>query len=120
LLTGDMERPMEALLLRENADVHADVLKVGHHGSKTSTIQPFLDAVAPSIALISDGFDNSFGHPHKDVLARLYARHTAVLRTDLDGLITVRTDGLHITMDTARWSNGSPSTGSLWNPSLIQ
>ncbi len=120
LLTGDMERPMEALLLRENADVHADVLKVGHHGSKTSTIQPFLDAVSPSIALISDGFENSFGHPNKDVLARLNARHTAVLRTDLDGLITVRTDGLHITMDTARWSNGSPSTGSLWNPSLIQ
>ena len=60
---------MEARLLSEGQDLHADVLKVGHHGSKTSTIQPFLDAVAPSIALISDGFENSFGHPNKDVLA---------------------------------------------------
>ena len=80
---------MEGRLLTERADLHADVLKVGHHGSKTSTIQPFLDAVSPSIAVISDGFENSFGHPHKDVLARLQDRHSAILRTDLDGLITI-------------------------------
>ena len=104
----------------EGADIRADVLKVGHHGSKTSTIQPFLDAVAPSIALISDGFENSFGHPNKDVLARLNARHTAVLRTDLDGLITVKTDGRRLMMDTERWSNGSTSLGSVWNPNLVQ
>ena len=111
LLTGDMERPMEGRLLSERADLHADVLKVGHHGSKTSTIQPFLDAVSPTIAVISDGFENSFGHPHKDVLARLQGRHTAVLRTDLDGVITIRTDGRHIT-----WSKGTSqlSPVSLW------
>jgi competence protein ComEC len=120
LLTGDMEKPMEALLLSEGQDLHADVLKVGHHGSKTSTIQPFLDAVAPSIALISDGFENSFGHPNKDVLARLQARHSAVLRTDLDGLVTVRTDGQHLIMNTTRWSNGSHAAGSVWTPNLIQ
>jgi len=120
LLTGDMEKPMEARLLSETADLHSDVLKVGHHGSKTSTIQPFLDAVSPSIALISDGFENSFGHPNKDVLARLHDRHSAVLRTDLDGLITVRTDGQHLMIDTSRWSNGSSAIGSIWNPSLIQ
>jgi competence protein ComEC len=120
LLTGDMEKPMEARLLSEAADLHSDVLKVGHHGSKTSTIQPFLDAVSPSIALISDGFENSFGHPNKDVLARLRDRHSAVLRTDLDGLITVRTDGQHLMMDTATWSNGSSSVGSIWTPNLIQ
>jgi competence protein ComEC len=101
LLTGDMEKPMEARLL-SSANLHADVLKVGHHGSKTSTIQPFLDAVSPSIAVISDGFENSFGHPHKDVLARLEDRHAAILRTDLDGLITIRTDGHHI-----NWSTGA-------------
>ena len=120
LLTGDMEKPMEARLLSNATDLHADVLKVGHHGSKTSTIQPFLDAVAPSIALISDGFENSFGHPHKDVLARLQDRHTAVLRTDLDGLITVRTDGQHLFTDTKKWSNGSFGAGPVWTPDLIQ
>jgi competence protein ComEC len=104
LLTGDMEKPMEARLLNLETNLHSDVLKVGHHGSKTSTIQPFLDAVSPSIALISDGFENSFGHPHKDVLARLHDRHAAVLRTDLDGLITVLTDGQHLSMTTDRWS----------------
>ncbi len=120
LLTGDMEKPMEANLLYEGVDLHSDVLKVGHHGSKTSTTQPFLDAVSPSIALISDGFENSFGHPHKDVLARLQDRHSAVLRTDLDGLITIRTDGQRLTMDTTRWSNGSLAGGSVWTPDLIQ
>lgn len=119
LLTGDMEKPMEGRLLTENADLHSDVLKVGHHGSKTSTIQPFLDAVSPSIALISDGFENSFGHPHKDVLARLENRHAAVLRTDLDGLITIRTDGQHVSIDTFGWSKGASWFGPVWTPDLV-
>jgi competence protein ComEC len=103
LLTGDMEKPMEARALADGLEIHADVLKVGHHGSKTSTIQPFLDAVGPSIAMISAGYENSFGHPHRDVLTRLAGRHTAVLRTDLDGLVTVRTDGNRMWMDTMVW-----------------
>ncbi len=103
LLTGDMERPMEARLLRDEAALGADVLKVGHHGSRTSTIAPVLDAVAPSIAMISAGFQNSFGHPHRDVLSRLAERHAAVLRTDLDGLITVRTDGRRLWFDKMSW-----------------
>jgi beta-lactamase superfamily II metal-dependent hydrolase len=110
---------MESRLLYSGAAVRADVLKVGHHGSKTSTIQPFLDAVSPSIALISDGFENSFGHPHKDVLARLHDRRAAVLRTDLDGLITIRTDGRRLFMDTARWTAGAPTASPVWNPNLI-
>ncbi|MGH9731248.1 MAG: ComEC/Rec2 family competence protein, partial [Candidatus Acidiferrales bacterium] len=88
--------------------LRADVLKVGHHGSKTSTIQPFLDAVSPSIAIVSAGFENSFGHPNKEVLQRLEARHSAVLRTDLDGTITVLTDGHRMSMDTMLWDGGSP------------
>jgi competence protein ComEC len=107
LLTGDMERPMEARLLASGLEVHADVLKIGHHGSKTSTTQGFLDAVAPAIGIISDGFENSFGHPHRDVLARLAGRGSAVLRTDLDGLVTVRTDGRRLTMDTMLWHGES-------------
>jgi len=120
LLTGDMERPMEGILLAENAHLRADVLKVGHHGSKTSTIQPFLDAVGPSVALISDGYENSFGHPHKDVLARLRERHTGILRTDQDGLISVRTDGQRLFLETMRWAGPSNPIGPVWRPDLIQ
>jgi competence protein ComEC len=100
LLTGDMEKPMEARLLASGQTVQADVLKVGHHGSNTSSTDPFLDAVAPAYAVISDGFENSFHHPHPQVLARLAAHHAEVLRTDHEGLITVRTDGRRIWVET--------------------
>ncbi|MBZ5676680.1 MAG: ComEC/Rec2 family competence protein [Acidobacteriia bacterium] len=105
LLTGDMERGIEAKLLAAGVDLHADVLKVGHHGSRTSSTQAFLDAVSPSVALISAGYENSFGHPHPDVLGRLSARHAAVLRTDLDGLVTARTDGHRIFFDLQAWQD---------------
>ena len=107
LLTGDMEAPMERRALAGDDPLHADVLKVGHHGSKTSTTQPFLDSISPQIALISAGFENSFGHPHRDVLERLAREHAAVLRTDLDGLLSVRTDGDHLSMDTMLWRGAS-------------
>ena len=100
-----MERGIEAKLLAAGTDLHADVLKVGHHGSRTSTTPAFLDAVSPSVALISAGFENSFGHPHPDVLGRLSARHSAVLRTDLDGLVTARTDGRNVFFDLQAWEN---------------
>jgi len=103
LLTGDMERGIERQLLVAGADLHADVLKVGHHGSRTSSTEPFLQAVSPSVALISAGFENSFGHPHPDVLGRLSARHAAVLRTDLDGLVAARTDGKGLWFDLQAW-----------------
>ncbi len=103
LLTGDLERPMEQRLLSDGRAVQADVLKVGHHGSKTSTSEPFLEVVSPSIAVISAGFENSFGHPNREVLERLVERHSAILRTDLDGLATVRTDGQRLIFDTVRW-----------------
>lgn len=108
LLTGDMERPMEGLLLTDPDALHADVLKVGHHGSRTSTIPPLLDAVAPSVAIISDGYENSFGHPHPDVLKRLTERHIAILRTDQDGLVSVSTDGHRLWFDEMAWSPAQP------------
>ena len=98
LLTGDMEKQIEGGLLADGCELKADVLKVGHHGSKTSTTELFLDAVHPAFAIISDGYDNSFGHPNRDVLERLQARRVEVLRTDLQGLITVRTDGQRISV----------------------
>jgi competence protein ComEC len=95
-----MERPMEQRLLVDGAPLRADVLKVGHHGSNTSSIEPFLDAVSPTFAVISDGFANSFHHPHPKVLERLAGHRATILRTDLDGLITVRTDGQRISIET--------------------
>jgi competence protein ComEC len=118
LLTGDMERPMERRLLSDARLAHADVLKVGHHGSKTSTTQEFLDAASPSIAVISAGFENSFGHPNRDVVARLTARHSAILRTDLDGLVTVRTDGRRLWYDQTAWGASPAVDGFDWAISL--
>jgi competence protein ComEC len=114
LLTGDMERPMENRLLENPLALQADVLKVGHHGSKTSTSQEFLEAVSPSVAVISAGYENSFGHPHPDVLGRLGERHSAILRTDLDGLVTVRTDGEHLWFDQMAWDTGQPPGSLEW------
>jgi competence protein ComEC len=103
LLTGDMEKPMERRALIDGEPLRADILKVGHHGSNTSSIDPFLDAVSPVFAIISDGFENSFRHPHPKVLQRLSAHRAGVLRTDRDGLVTIRTDGRRISVETFRF-----------------
>ena len=93
LLCGDAERPIEYRMLSENELQPADVLKVGHHGSHTSSTQAFLDAVRPVFAIVSVGQDNSYGHPHADVIDRLLDHNAVVYRTDLDGLVSIRTDG---------------------------
>ena len=109
LLTGDMEKPMERRALIDGEPLHADILKVGHHGSNTSSIGPFLDAVSPVFAVISDGFGNSFGHPNPKVLERLAEHRAGVLRTDHDGLVTVRTDGRRLWVETFRVQSASES-----------
>jgi len=76
-------------------------LKVAHHGSKTSSTAEFLDRARPSFALISDGIDNLFHHPHPSVLARLEERHVATLRTDVEGMVTVISDGRVLSYRTA-------------------
>jgi competence protein ComEC len=73
---------------------------VAHHGSRTSSTEEFLDALHPAFALISAGFENSYGHPHPAIVQRLRDHHAAILRTDLDGLITIRTDGRRLTVET--------------------
>jgi hypothetical protein len=94
LLPGDAEKQAEHTMLKENSAVlHADVLKVGHHGSKNSTKPEFLDAVAPAIAIISSGEDNPYGHPSPELLKRLEASGARVLRTDRDGAVHIVTDG---------------------------
>jgi len=100
LLVGDAERPEEDWLVARYGDsLHADVLKVGHHGSSTSSSPEFLDAVRPRIALVSVGAGNSYGHPSASVMATLAARGAQVLRTDRLGTIVVRTDGQRLLVD---------------------
>jgi len=106
LLVGDAEQPEEDWLVARYGDsLHAQVLKVGHHGSSTSSSSPFLDAVHPEIALVSVGLGNSYGHPSPAVMANLAARGAQVLRTDRLGTIVVSTDGRRLLVDAngQRW-----------------
>jgi competence protein ComEC len=100
LLTGDVERPIEREMVDMGAVRPADVLKVAHHGSRTSSTEEFLDAVHPGFAVISAGFENSYGHPHPMIVDRLSEHHATILRTDRDGLITIRTDGKRLYVET--------------------
>ncbi len=99
LLTGDMEKRVEQELVSAGLLEHVDVLKVGHHGSRTSTTPALLDAIRPAFGVISDGFENSYGHPHPLTLAALNARHVAVYRTDERGLVTISSDGRRIRVE---------------------
>ena len=100
LLAGDIERPSERQILTEGAPVSVNFLKVAHHGSKTSTIGPFLAAAHPAFAAISVGRDNSFGHPSLEVVERLEAAGVRVYRTDRDGAITAVTNGRTLAVTT--------------------
>jgi competence protein ComEC len=93
LLTGDAERPIEADLLSRCNLQPVTLLKVAHHGSKTSTSAELLAALKPQFAFISAGYLNQFRHPHPDVVQRLEDEHALVLRTDQHGLATFLTDG---------------------------
>jgi len=93
LLAGDIERPSEQRILAEDQPVQVNFLKVAHHGSKTSTTEPFLSVAHPAFAAISAGRDNIFGHPSPEITERLEAAGVRVYRTDRDGAITASTDG---------------------------
>lgn len=93
LFTADIEEPVEDSLLRSRLNLDADVLKVAHHGSKTSSSENFLDAVSPRMAVISVGRRNTYGHPHRVVLGRLRERGIKLFRTDLDGDVEFVSDG---------------------------
>jgi competence protein ComEC len=94
LFPGDAEKAAERTMLSENsgADLHADILKIGHHGSKNSTMPDFLSAVNPQIAIISSGEDNPYGHPSPEVLDRLETAGVRTLRTDTNGAIHILTN----------------------------
>jgi len=100
LFTGDLAAEQEAELLSRGVALRSTVLKVGHHGSRSSSSEAFLQAAAPKWAVISCGYHNSFGHPHQEVLARL-RQHTGaqILRTDEQGAICFFTDGKNIRVE---------------------
>jgi competence protein ComEC len=105
LLTGDIEKRTEERLVGENAPIGADFLKAPHHGSKTSSTEAFLTAVAPRVAVISLGESNPFGHPSESVVERYEQRGVRLLRTDRDGAITASTDGTTISVRTFAGEN---------------
>lgn len=99
LFTGDAESISESEMLGKNYDLKADVLKVGHHGSNSSSSASFLKAVSPKYAVISVGKDNDYGHPGKETMERLYSAGITVYRTDLSGTIVATSDGNTIKFD---------------------
>lgn len=96
LFTGDAEIYTEQQVLLENNNLKCDIIKIGHHGSSTSTSPNFLCAVNPSIAIISVGDNNSYGHPTLDTLSLLESMNISTIRTDINGTIIVTSDGNNI------------------------
>jgi len=93
LLTGDLEQKIESQLVANHSPLASDFIKVGHHGSKTSSSEAFLEAVGPRVAVASVGDGNQFGHPAPVVVERYAKVGPHFLRTDRDGAVTVLTDG---------------------------
>ncbi|MDI6601456.1 MAG: DNA internalization-related competence protein ComEC/Rec2 [Thermoanaerobacteraceae bacterium] len=101
LYTGDIEMKGEADMLKSDMDLDADILKVAHHGSSTSSTRVFLDKVKPAVSIISVG-KNNYGHPDDEVLLRL-SEYSRVYRTDNDGAVIINTDGKYIKVKS--WSD---------------
>lgn len=110
LLTGDAEADAELDILNEGFDVSATVLKVGHHGSDTSSCYPWLREVQPEYGVISCGTDNDYGHPHKEPLSRLRDAEVTLYRTDLQGHIVCLSDGKTVTFETGKQAAVTNST----------
>ena len=100
--TGDAEGPAEREMIQSGHVLNADILRLGHHGSQTSTTQEFFDAVSPSIAIIQVGAGNIYGHPHESVMNRLNAAGVRIYRNDIHGDIILTTDGTNIDIRTTR------------------
>jgi len=114
LFTGDAEEVSEKEMLAKGYDLKADVLKIGHHGSYSSTSQEFLNKVSPKYAVVSVGVDNSYGHPNKESMDRLKAKDIPTYRTDQSGTIIATSDGKDITFNAkpGSYSNGTDADNS--------
>lgn len=103
MLTGDAPSEVEDYLVKTyGAQLDSDVLKLGHHGSKTSTSDLWLDTVTPAYAVVSAGIDNSYGHPHQEVMQRVFKRNIKTSHTGTDGTVTFYSDGKTITKEKGR------------------
>lgn len=107
LFTGDIEEEAEKRLIGQNYDIHADVLKVAHHGSSSSSSLDFLSRVNPKYAVISCGKNNRYGHPEQQTLDQFKQSNVQLYRTDLEGTITCRCDGHSIVFETERTTNSN-------------
>ena len=102
LFTGDAEREEEQDLVEADVPLQADVLKVSHHGSNSSSGDVFLGAVKPRYAVVSVGADNQYGHPAEEVLGRLIDAGAEIYRTDLQGTIICKTNGTYVEFRTEK------------------
>ncbi|MFO7152928.1 MAG: MBL fold metallo-hydrolase [Bacillota bacterium] len=102
LLTGDAEKLSEQEMLKAGYDLRADVLKVGHHGSSSSTSAEFLKAVSPTYAVISYGKNNDYGHPHRETIKRLNQSKIQIFSTAENGHIVMESDGYDIEITTSK------------------
>lgn len=112
LFSGDCEEAAERDILENGMDLDVDVYQAGHHGSRTSSMEEFLDVMSPEYAVISCGEGNSYGHPHAQTLNNLRARHIQVFRTDEQGSIVAYSDGTDITWNCSpsdSWQAGEPT-----------
>lgn len=114
LFMGDADTSIEDSL---GGDIDCDVLKVGHHGSRTASGDGFLRRATPTYAIISCGKGNSYGHPHEEALSRLQACGAEILRTDLVGTVTIRTDGTTLTVETQGEQGSDPSESGVGDTS---
>lgn len=114
ILCGDATIESETEMLCSNEVLAADVLKVSHHGSTTATSEAFLKAVNPTYAIISCGKDNSYGHPHQEVMERLEQYPVQIFRTDEQGSIIAVSDGEAITWNTVEWTDADSQSGNLY------
>jgi ComEC/Rec2-related protein len=101
LFTGDIEKESEEALIKSPINLRSEVLKIPHHGSKTSSTEAFIDTVKPRLAIISVGERSRFGHPHTVVVERYQKRGVNLLQTGRDGMITVQSDG--VTLEVSRY-----------------
>ncbi len=110
LFTGDAYQNEELEMLSRDTSVTADILQLGHHGSKTSSHPDFIDAVDPDIAIYSAGKDNSYGHPHQEVVDRIKSANITLYGTDVHGTIIITTDGESYDISTLKDGNISGQT----------
>ena len=102
LMMGDAGKEVEQELLENGVDLRADVIKIGHHGSRSSSTKRFIQAVSPRYALITCGLGNSYNHPHSETLSTLRSQSVEVYRSDQHGEITLVSDGQTLTVETKK------------------